>query len=140
VLGILPHLCHWAGELVRNTLGAVGAGEVTPAIMAKLGQAGVALEAFDLVGGGAVLTGIVLAAVAVYVIERRFLAAAAFCIVGAAFSAVGLMHSSKLQLAASPWMSVGYLVLGAAMIGARLMKPVARTTPGPETEPVLEAL
>jgi AGZA family xanthine/uracil permease-like MFS transporter len=137
VLGILPHLCHWGAELVRNTLGAAGVGEVTPAVIARLGQSNVALQALDLVGGGAVLTGIVLAAIAVYVIDRKLWAAAAFCLVGAGFSYVGLMHSSKLELAASPWMSVGYLALGLTMVAARwLARTKAVAAPGAEPAPI----
>ncbi len=139
MLGILPHLCHWGGELVRDTLGAAGVGEVTPAVMARLSQANVALQALDVVGGGAVLTGIVLTAIAVYVIDRKLWAAAAFCVVGAGFSAVGLMHSAKLQLAASPWMSIAYLALGLMMVVARLLRPAGKIAPAGPGTPSAEA-
>ena len=122
VLGIMPHLCHWASELIRDTLTAVGVPEVTPAVMAKLGQQNVLLQAFDVIGGGAVMTGIVLSAIAVYVIDRKFWAAAAFCLVGAGFSEVGLMHSSGLGLASTPWMAAAYLSLGGLMLAAQLMR------------------
>ena len=122
VLGIMPHLCHWASQLIRDSLTAVGVPEVTPVVMAKLAQQNVLLQAFDVVGGGAVLTGIVLAAIAVYVIDRKFLAAAAFCVVGAGFSQVGLMHSAKLELATTPWMAVAYLALGAVLLAAQTLR------------------
>ena len=139
VLGILPHLCHWGGELVRDTLGAAGIGEVTPAVMARLSQSNVALQAFDVVGGGAVLTGIVLTSIAVYVIDRKLWAAAAFCVVGAGFSAVGLMHSAKLQLAASPWIPIAYLALGLLMVFARLLRPAGKAAPAGQGAPAAEA-
>ena len=134
ILGVLPSLAHWGGELVHDTLSAAGVGAVTPAIQAKLSQAGVLLQALDIVGGGAVLTGIVLSAIAVYVIDRRLWAAAAFCLIGAGFSAVGLMHSSQLEMWASPGMAVAYVALGLVMVAARLFKPtVARAeVPGPD--------
>jgi AGZA family xanthine/uracil permease-like MFS transporter len=130
VLGILPHLAHWASETIRNTLSAMGVSNVTPAVLDKLSQKNVLLNAFDIVGGGAVLTGIVLAAIAVYVIDRKFWAAALFCVVGAGFSEVGLMHSSGLGLAATPWMAVAYLALGVVLLAAQVTRKRGISAPG----------
>jgi hypothetical protein len=76
----------------------------------------------------------------VYVIERKFWAAAAFCLVGAGFSEVGLMHSSKLELASSPWMSIAYVALAAVMLMAQLLARASKPAPEPAMSGDAEAV
>ena len=116
ILGILPSLAHWAAELIRNTLQAAGVPAVTPEVLAKLQQQGVLLHSLDVLGGGSALTGIILAATAVLVIEHRFRAAAGFCLTGAAFTFVGLMHSASIGLGQSPWIAAGYVLAAIMMV------------------------
>ncbi len=116
VLGILPHLAHWGSELISDTLKAAGVGVVTPELSAKLADQGVLLSALNVVGQGAVLTGIVLSATAVLVIERRFKAAAAFCAIGAAFTWFGLMHSAELGVGKSPVLALAYGVAAGVIL------------------------
>ena len=123
ILGILPSLAHWAAELIRNTLQAAGVPNVTPEVMAKLQQQGVLLHSLDVLGGGSALTGIILSATAVLVIEHRLRAAAAFCLAGAAFTFVGLMHSANIGLGQSPWIATGYLLAALMMVSVRQPKP-----------------
>jgi adenine/guanine/hypoxanthine permease len=120
ILGILPALAHWGAELIRDTLKATGAGAITPQVMDRLQDQGVLLHALDVLGGGAALTGIVLAAIAVLVIERRLVAAAGFCVAGAAFTYVGLMHSLSVGVGQSPLIAVGYLLLGVVILLGQL--------------------
>ncbi len=124
ILGILPNLAHWGAELIRDTLQAAGVQNVTPDVLAKLQQQGVLLHALDVLGGGAALTGIILSATAVLVIEHRFRAAAAFCLAGAAFTFVGLMHSASIGLGQSPSIAAGYVLAAGTML---LAGNVART-------------
>lgn len=119
VLGILPHLAHWAGELIRNTLTAAGVKEITPALTEGLAQQGILIRALDIVGDGAVLSGIVLSAAAVFVIDRRLTAAAVICFLGAGFTWFGLMHSKSLGLGQSPLLAATYALLGMMMLLAR---------------------
>jgi AGZA family xanthine/uracil permease-like MFS transporter len=83
-------------------LQAAGVPDVTPEVLAKLQQQGVLLHSLDVLGGGSALAGIILSAIAVLVIEHRFRTAAGFCVAGAAFTFVGLMHSASIGLGQSP--------------------------------------
>jgi adenine/guanine/hypoxanthine permease len=53
-------------------------------------------------GGGAILSSLILASVAVFVIERQFLRAAAFALAGAILTFFGFMHGEQIGLAQSP--------------------------------------
>lgn len=111
VLGILPHLAHWADEQISNTLAALGQFEMNAELLASLNQQGVMLQALTIAGDGAVMTGIVLTAAAVFVIERKLKSAAIFTGLGALCTWFGLMHSPQLQFGASPVLSLSYLLV-----------------------------
>jgi len=116
ILGMLPHVAHWGEDLVSNTLAATGVTTVTPELFAALGQQGILLEALRVVGDGAVLTGIVLAAAAVFVIEKRLKTAAMFLLAGAVFTWFGLMHSAELGFAQSPTLAVAYALMAGIVL------------------------
>ena len=59
-------------------------------------------------GGGAVLSGLLLGAIAAFVIDRRFNWAAVYALAAAVFSFFGFIHSETLAINASPSVSVGY--------------------------------
>lgn len=126
ILGIIPHLFHWAGDLIKNALAAAGITEITPELRAELAGGGILFDAFETIGGGAVLTGIVLSATAVYVIDGRLRMAAAFIATGALFTFFGLMHSRELGIGQSPTLVVCYLVIaGMILASERFHKPLA---------------
>lgn len=116
ILGILPHLFHWAGDLVKNALSAVGVKEITPEVEAQLAGANILIRGFEVLGEGAVLTGIVLSATAVYVIDGKLRAAALFISAGAVFSFFGLMHSRELGIMQSPTLVVTYLLVAGLLL------------------------
>src|ERR1700712_1988026 len=86
VLALTPHLAAWATVLLSGALGAAGMnfGAIhAPEFIAKMGQNGVVFHGLEVMGGGSILTGLVLGAIAVFVIERKFANASAFALAGA---------------------------------------------------------
>lgn len=83
---------------------------------ANLASQGVLLQALQVVGNGSALTGIVLAGATVFIIEGRMRVAAAFCVVGAAFTWFGLMHGSELGFGKSPALAIAYLLAGGVVL------------------------
>src|ERR1700719_3477054 len=82
VLSLAPHLAGWCKTLMDGALAA--AGTTAAAIgMAKLGNVGVLYEGLSVMGGGAILSGLVLAAIGVFVVEKKFVEAFAFALAGA---------------------------------------------------------
>ena len=123
-LGLLPGLAGWGALLLKAGLRAGGAGQpdqsFSAALLAPLQQADVwATGAFAL-EQGQIITAMLLAAMLVYVIERRFLAASLSMLVASGSAWLGMIHAWRftpsdtvLQLgwgAGSPW-ALGYLLM-----------------------------
>ncbi len=108
-LALVPHLAAWAKVQVDGALGAAGtnAGEVG---LEALTQQGVLYNGLAILGDGAILTGLVLGAILVFVIERQAKVAAAFALAGAILAYFGFMHGPAIGLGVSPAVAIGYLL------------------------------
>jgi AGZA family xanthine/uracil permease-like MFS transporter len=91
---------------------------------AKLSGFGVLYHGLDSVGVGSVLAGMVLGAIAVYIIDNKMHHAAAWAFAGAVLSYVGLIHGSQLGWGVSPLISLGYFMFAVTCI------VLMRTHPG----------
>lgn len=110
VLGLVPHLAAWAKVLIDGALGAAGV-SATPELIGKMAVNGVLYDGLAILGNGAILTGLVLAAIGVFVIDRNMKMAAAFAGVGAVMSFFGFMHGPAVGFAVSPMIAVAYAVV-----------------------------
>ena len=70
-----------------------------------------------MLGGGSILTGLVLGAIGVFVIDRKFAEASAFALAGAVLTFFGFMHGGAIGLAVTPAVSVAYLMVAAFIYG-----------------------
>lgn len=133
ILGVIPHLAHWAHGMVQSTLTAAGVKNVTPEITQRLAAEGVLLRGLEVVGNGGVLSGIVLAATTVFIIEHQLWRAAAFAATGAVLTFFGFMHSEHIGFAQSPTVAIGYLMVAAFLAGCAKFAalPPAPTAPEP---------
>jgi AGZA family xanthine/uracil permease-like MFS transporter len=59
-------------------------------------------------GGGAVLAGLILGAMAAFIIDREFNKAAIYALAGAALAWFGFIHGVQLSWMASPQVALGY--------------------------------
>ena len=111
VLAIIPNIAAWGQLQVDGALNAAGtsAGQLG---LDKLMGSGVVYHGMQLLGGGAVLAGLVLGAIAAFIIDRDLKKAALYSAAGAVLSFFGFIHGVKLELAASPLVALGYLLLG----------------------------
>ena len=112
VLAIIPNIAAWAQTQVDGALGAAGTNAATVG-MAALGNNGLVYHGMVLLGGGAVLAGLILGAIAAFIIDRDFNKAAIYAGVGAILSFFGLIHGAQLQLwpDAFPQVALGYALL-----------------------------
>jgi AGZA family xanthine/uracil permease-like MFS transporter len=132
VLALTPHLAAWAKLQIDTMLGTsmaaaqtVGGlasdkvGAVKEAAIASLPQQGVFYHGLEVMGGGAILGGLVLGAIGVFVIERDFLKAAAFALAGAVMTYFGFMHGEAVGigggLGVTPGVALAYLVMAAGL-------------------------
>jgi hypothetical protein len=77
----------------------------------KLANVGVLCPGLQTMGGGAILAGLVLAAIGASVIDKEFINAAAFALAGAVLTFVGFMHGQAVGFAVSPTLAVAYLIV-----------------------------
>ena len=128
VLALTPHLAAWAKLLLdtgmasmTNAAQAVGGlspekmAEVKAAAIAALPQQGLVYHGLEVMGGGSILTGLVLGAIGVFVIERDFIKASAFALAGAVLTYFGFMHGEAVGmgggLGVSPAVALSYAVV-----------------------------
>ncbi|MDO8876681.1 MAG: regulator, partial [Pseudolabrys sp.] len=117
-LAITPHLAAWATVLLGGALGAAGmnfGAQHAPEFVAKMAQNGVLFHGLEVMGGGSILTGLVLGAIAVFVIDRRFINASAFSLAGAVLTYFGFMHGEAVGigngLGVTPSVTLAYLIV-----------------------------
>ena len=124
VLALTPHLAAWGKLLIDNSLGAAGtsAAEVG---LEKSGQVGVLYEGLAVLGGGAILGGLVLGAIGVFIVDREFSKAAAFSLAGAGLTFFGFMHGEAIGVAQTPVVATSYLGISAILLGCAKFAQVA---------------
>src|SRR3954468_953409 len=111
VAAFIPNIASWAQGLMANALSAAG---TTPEQVGEnnLAAAGVIYRGLLILGSGAILAGLVLGAIVTFIIDRRFVSAAIFALVGSVLSFVGLIHAEKVQWNANGQVALGYLFVG----------------------------
>ena len=119
ILAIIPSISEWLKTQIDGTLNIVGTNAVDVGL-ANLAQANVLYHGVEKLGGGSILAGLMLGAIAVFIIERRFNWAATYAAIAAVLSFFGFIHGSQLAINASPSVVAGYGVL--ALILAYLSK------------------
>src|SRR6185295_17177754 len=83
----------------------------------KLGQVGILYHGLQVIGGGAILGGLVLVSIAVFVIDRSYSRAALFALVGAVLTFFGFMHGEAIGFAQSPVVALAYVGVAGVMFG-----------------------
>ena len=121
VAAIIPNLAAWGAGLIDNALAAAGtsAAELGEA---SLTSAGLVYHGLHVLGQGAVLAGIVFGAIVTFILDRQLFRAAIAAGAGAVLSWIGLLHSEEVQWAANPQVALGYLLLGAVLLGIGAMR------------------
>ncbi len=115
ILALIPNIAEWAKTQIDGALGAAGTNAAALG-MDKLAGFGVLYKGLESVGGGSVLAGMVLGAMAVYVIDNKMRHAAGWAFAGAALAYIGLIHGAQLGWAVSPLVAVGYVMFGATCL------------------------
>ena len=141
VLALTPHLAAWAKLQVDTMMGATvtaaqaaglaadKVGEVKAAAIASLPQQGVLYHGLEVMGGGAILTGLVLGAIGVFVIERDFAKAAAFALVGAVLTFFGFMHGEAVGIGSGLGVALAYAVVAVGFYATAKVGAVAPAEP-----------
>ena len=136
ILALTPHLAAWGKLQIDNSLAAAGTNAAAVGFD-KLGQTGVLYHGLEVLGGGAILGGLILGAIGVFIIEREFVKAAAFAAAGAALTFFGFIHGEKIGLGQTPVVAISYLAVGAILLYCAKFAVVATRPVEVEEEQVL---
>ena len=157
VLGMGPVLLMWVAFFSKNALRIAGMGttpgqEFSPKLVDAFHASGTLIEGVFAVEQGAFYCSVVLAAVTVFIIEKRLVTAALWSFAAAALSLVGLLHSwrfspsdtvsalpvlerlTQTTVAGGTLFPAAAYALGYAGIGAVLLLARWFTVPGSATE------
>jgi AGZA family xanthine/uracil permease-like MFS transporter len=131
VVGLLPGVAAWGALIAKTSLHVAGLGvpgglPLDPSLIEKFCASDIWIGGTFALEQGFIFTSMVLSAVTVCIIERKFSQGALWCAVAAALSAAGLMHSyawtpTDTIISLSPawaW-SAAYLCMGAVLFLAR---------------------
>ena len=125
VLAIIPNVAAWGQLQVDSALNAAGTSAAQVGA-GKLAGSGLVYHGMELLGGGAVLAGLVLGALAAFIIDRRLKEAGLWAFAGAVLAFFGFIHGSQLGWAVSPQVALGYALFGAVCLAAGMQ---GKTTP-----------
>ncbi len=113
VLALLPSIADWAQTQVDTAFSVAGV-PLTPELKAQLNTPdAIIYEGMARFGGGAVLAGLVLGAIAVFIIDRKFRNATYFALAAAALTFVGLIHGEAIGIGQNLDLVAGYLLMAA---------------------------
>jgi len=126
VLALIPNIAAWGQTQIDGALSAAGTSAAKLGV-GKLADTGVIYHGMQLLGGGAVLAGLMLGAIAVFIIDGDFRKAALYAVSAAILSFFGFIHGVQLAWAASPMVALGYLLLGGICILVAIREENAQT-------------
>jgi AGZA family xanthine/uracil permease-like MFS transporter len=115
VLALIPNIAEWAKTQIDGALAAAGTG-VAQVGLDKLAATGVLYHGLESLGGGSVLAGMVLGAIAVFIIEGQLRRAATWALAGSVLAFIGLIHGAELGWSVSPKVALGYALFGVTCV------------------------
>lgn len=131
VVGLLPGVGAWGAMMAKNGLRAAGFGmpggpEFSPALIESFAASDTWIHGAFALEQGFIFTAMILAAMTVAIIERRFVTAGLWCLAASVLSGTGLMHGYRFTPSdtvvdlepATSW-SVAYLVVALCLFAAR---------------------
>lgn len=114
IVALMPHLAAWGKLQIDNVLGAAGTNAATVGLD-KLAQTGVLYHGLSVLGGGAILGGLMLGAITVFIIDRDFVKAAAFSLASSALTFFGFMHGEAIGIGQTPTVAFAYLMVACVL-------------------------
>jgi AGZA family xanthine/uracil permease-like MFS transporter len=121
VLALIPNIAQWAQTLVDNATLAAGSNPVDAGLVGTF-EAPIYYQGMATLGGGAILVGLLWAAIAIFVIDRKWKEAVIYSLIAAVLSYFGFIHGTQIAMGAAWQMAVGYLILAALFAPAIFVK------------------
>jgi adenine/guanine/hypoxanthine permease len=106
-LSFLPLIAGFTVLKINSAIGALGAVKDYAILEAN----GVPLLGWERLAGGDILVGMLISAIAIFVIDRQFLRAAAYSIITAVLSYFGFVHALEIKVGSAPEVALGYVMM-----------------------------
>jgi AGZA family xanthine/uracil permease-like MFS transporter len=119
VVALVPSIAAWGKLQIDNSLGAVSnIHQITPDMVAAMKQTGIMYQGLAILGAGSILSGVILASVTTYIIDRAFSKAAGFAAAGALLTCFGLMHGEEVDVTRiqNPGVVAAYLLVAGVLL------------------------
>jgi len=129
ILAMLPNIAAWGQNQIDGALGAAGTNAAAVGLD-KLAGNGVIYHGMQLFGGGATLAGLILGAIAVFIIDREFKMAAIYSGIGAVLAFFGFINGTQLAFGNSAPVALGYAVLASICLSFAYGKLKTAPEPG----------
>lgn len=110
ILSLIPWVAMWGLNLVDNALKAAGT-TAQQVGMAALTNNSVLYTGMTILTNGAIITSMVMASIAAYVIDHKFRHAAFYALAGTVFAYFGLVHAPAIGVGAAVKHAIGYAFL-----------------------------
>lgn len=137
VLALIPHIASWAQGQIDGVLTSAGL-TVEQVGLANLENNGVLYKGLATLGGGAILAGLIIGAIAVFLIDHKPKMAAAYALSGAILSYFGFIHGPQVGIGVSPAVALGYLLMAALCFSFSYL-PVENLHPTEEEETIIHS-
>ena len=138
ILSLTPHLANWGLTIINGSLAAAGIFAVSQDLIGAMKNQGVLYHGLQVLGGGSILGGLILASIAVGIIDRTFKKAAGFALAGAVLTFFGFMHGEKIGIGQSPVVASSYLIIGCVLAACSRYAASAPATTEVAHEPLAE--
>jgi len=109
VFAILPWIANWGLSLVDGALTAAGTTAAEAGMIDKLNEGGIIYNGLLSLGSGPILSSMLYAALAVFLIDNKMKPAIYCCLIAAVSSYFGLMHAASMDWGAAKYEAIGYL-------------------------------
>jgi AGZA family xanthine/uracil permease-like MFS transporter len=123
MLALIPNLASWATNQINGTLSAAGIivgglnHDQLEDLVGKMRNEGVLYHGLQVLGGGAILGGLIMGATAVCIIDRNFKKASGFALAGSILTYFGFMHGEKIGIGQTPVVAASYVVVAVILFG-----------------------
>jgi AGZA family xanthine/uracil permease-like MFS transporter len=94
-------------------------------MIAAMKQTGIMYQGLTVLGGGSILSGVILSATTVFIIDRDFMKAAGFAAAGGALTFFGLMHGEEVGAFQNPGVVAAYLAVAGVLFACGRFAVVA---------------
>ncbi|HEY5731881.1 MAG TPA: hypothetical protein VIS72_17680 [Anaerolineales bacterium] len=112
ILALIPHFAAWGKTQVDGVLAAASVNASD--LMGAMADNGVLYEGMARLGGGAILSGLIIGAIAVFLLDGKPKLASAYAVAGSVLSYFGFIHAEAVQYGNNGLptdITIGYLLL-----------------------------